>query len=80
MDAGFFSARRCGRRRRVRRSGAVRLVSISAAIALGSEVEGSAKEKEDMMPALRKTVSMVGKDLMISETLEGRASKSVTSS
>jgi hypothetical protein len=59
--------------------GAVRLVVTSVAMAASEEVDGSAKDWEDMMPALRKTVSIVGKDLVISEILAGRVSKSVMS-
>lgn len=44
MEAGFLSAKRCGRTRRVRINGAVRLVVISVAIAVSLEVAGSVKE------------------------------------
>lgn len=80
MEAGFLSAKRCGRTRRVRINGAVRLVVISVAIAASLEVAGSAKEMEFMMPALMKTVSMVGNEVEISEILAGRVLRSVTSS
>ena len=80
MLAGFWSAARCGRKRRVRMMGAVRLVFTSFAMAVSVEVEGSVREKELMMPALMKTVSMFGKDFVISVTLLGRVWKSVTSS
>jgi len=46
MEAGFLSAKRCGRTRRVRINGAVRLAMISVAIAASLEVVGSAKEDE----------------------------------
>jgi hypothetical protein len=79
-DGGFLSARRCGRTRRVRINGAVRLVVISVAVAVPLEVAGSAKEMKFMMPALMKTVSMVGKEVVILEILAGRVLRSVTSS
>ena len=61
MEAGFLSARRCGRTRRVRVNGAVRLVVISVAITV-LEVAGSAKGMEFMMPALMKIAKRCGYD------------------
>ena len=80
IEAGRLSASRCGIRRRVRMMGAVRFVVISAAMESELEVEGSANDGDCMMPALRKTVSMAGKDFVISSTLDGRVWKSVMSS
>lgn len=80
MEAGFLSAKRCGRTRWVRINGAVRLVVISAAISVSLEVAESVKEMEFMMPALMKTVSMVGKEVMISKILVGRVLRLATSS
>lgn len=60
--------------------GPVTLVLISSMMAVSESAGGSAKEKELMMPALMKTVLMFGKDLVSSETLDGRVAKSVTSS
>ena len=64
----------------MRINGAVRLVVISVAVAVPLEVAGSAKEMKFMMPALMKTVSMVGKEVVILEILAGRVLRSVTSS
>lgn len=61
-------------------NGAVKLVVILVAIAIPLEAAGSAKEMKFMMPAFMKTASMVGKEVVISEILVGRALRPVTSS